>query len=133
MSDACDVMLSLGSSMSVTPACNLVDVQAAQRRDKSGKAGRLIVVNRQPTDKVAGAHADARRPCTCIPAVVDSRRPLLPPLFQDEDAAVRVFCDTDQFMRLVMAHLMSPSELQAWESGRSERLKDYDRRRAEEA
>lgn len=47
-SNDCDVMLSLGSSMSVTPANSLVHL-----KKKRGAASGLVVVNRQPTEKVS--------------------------------------------------------------------------------
>ena len=93
-----DLCLSLGTTMQVTPACELV---------KMGQQPlRLVIVNRQKTDldDLACNH--------------------LPPPNKDQPGA-RVYGDTDRLMRALMKELMPEPELLAWESERDERMKKY--------
>lgn len=98
-----DVMLSLGSTMQVTPACDLVV--------RNRKAVRLVIVNRQETsfDEL----------CYQRDGMKGSPR------------GSRVFGDCDALMRELMGCLLSPRELREWEEGREERMKHYSTLRAE--
>ena len=93
-----DVMISLGSTMQVTPACHLVV--------KNRKVVRLVIVNRQTTefDEICYERAGSGRA---------------------EPRGSRVFGDCDTLMREVMRCLLSEGELREWEEGRKERLKQY--------
>ena len=92
-----DVMLSLGSTMQVTPACHLVV--------KNRKVVRLVIVNRQETE-----FDDL-----CFERDRWSVKP----------RGSRVFGDCDALMKELMRCLLSDGELKAWEEGREERLKRY--------
>ena len=98
-----DVMLSLGSTMQVTPACDLVV--------RNKKAVRLVIVNRQETnfDEL----------CYRRDGVNGGPR------------GSRVFGDCDALMRELMGYLLSPGQLREWEEGREERVKQYDTLRTE--
>ena len=98
-----DVMLSLGSTMQVTPACDLV------MRNK--KVVRLVIVNRQETnfdelcyqqDSVSGGPRGSR-----------------------------VFGDCDALMRELMGCLLTPGQLKEWEEATEERMRQYDTLRTE--
>ena len=97
-----DIMMSLGSTMQVTPASHLVI--------KNRKVVRLVIVNRQTTE-----FDDI-----CYEKDVVSGRP----------RGSRVFGDCDALMRELMRCLLSESELRAWEEGREKRLRHYDSLRA---
>ena len=100
-----DVMLSLGSTMQVTPACDLVV--------RNKKAVQLVIINRQETnfdelcyrrDSVSGVGRGSR-----------------------------VFGDCDALMRQLMGCLLFPRQLREWEEGRDERMKHYNTLRTEPA
>ena len=94
-----DLCLSLGTTMQVTPACDLVKM--------GQKPLRLAIVNRQKT----------RFDSLCSKQV------------KGEKLGSRVFGDCDQVLALVMSHLLKKEELQRWEGGREERLREYDHHR----
>lgn len=95
-----DLILSLGTTMQVTPACDLVLM---------GKEPlRLVIVNRQKTGfdeacyrRVAGGNSG------------------------EEELGVRVFGDCDDVMREVMSHLLKTRELRVWEGLRDARMEKY--------
>ena len=93
-----DVMLSLGSTMQVTPACHLVV--------KNRKVVRLVIVNRQETCFDGFCYERDRESSTA--------------------RGSRVFGDCDTLMRELMRCVLSESELREWESGREKRMKHYD-------
>ena len=95
-----DLCLSLGTTMQVTPACELVEM--------GQKPLRLVIVNRQKTnlDHIA---------CRC-----------LPPPENHTKLGSRVHGDTDCLMQALMQHMMSESELLTWEGGRVHRMKQFD-------
>ena len=99
-----DVMLSLGSTMQVTPACDLVV--------KNEKVVRLVIINRQETNfdelcsKQDGVSGGGPR-------------------------GSRVFGDCDALMKELMRSLLSPGQLKEWEEGWEERMKHYDSLRTE--
>lgn len=114
-----DVMLSLGSTMAVTPANSLV---------KAGKAGsRIIIANRQRTDfdKLCdtrlGWKASRKRGRGSDGGSGGGA----------EDAGVRVYGDCDRLFRAVMAQLLPAKERKGWEGGREKRLAKYDKERVE--
>ena len=91
-----DLCLSLGTTMQVTPACELVEM---------GKQPlRLVVINRQKTgfDDLC-YHKDG-----------------------GQQMGARVFGDCDQVMRELMRNLLSVEERAIWEKQGEERLKVYD-------
>ena len=98
-----DVMLSLGSTMQVTPACDLV------MRNK--KVVRLVIVNRQETNfdelcyQQDGASGGPR--------------------------GSRVFGDCDALMRELMGCLLTPGQLREWQEARGKRMKHYNTLRTE--
>ena len=96
-----DLCLSLGSTMQVYPACDLVGAGHTPVR--------LAVCNRQETqfDSVCYQREGGER------------------------VGVRVFGDCDVFMREVMKQLI-PSELEAWEQKRSERVLFYSSKRRQD-
>ena len=97
-----DVMLSLGSTMQVTPACDLVV--------KNRKAVGLVIINRQTTnfDEL------------CYERDAVSGKP----------RGSRVFGDCDTLMKKLMSVLLTNCELKEWEGGRERRMRHYDRLRA---
>jgi mono-ADP-ribosyltransferase sirtuin 6 len=101
-----DVMLSLGSTMQVTPACDLVV--------RNKKAVRLVIVNRQETnfDELCYQRGDG---------VNGGGGP----------RGSRVFGDCDALMRELMCCLLPPRQLKEWEGGREGRMKHYSTLRAE--
>ena len=52
---ACDLLLAIGSSLTVSPACNLVDLASAT-------GAKVVIVNAQPTPYDRGADAVVREP-----------------------------------------------------------------------
>lgn len=99
ISQKADLILSLGTTMQVTPACDLVLM---------GKEPlRLVIVNRQKTgfDYLCLRKRDK------------------------EQLGVRVFGDCDDVMRGVMGQLLSEEDREEWERGRPERFKIYDSQR----
>lgn len=52
---ACDLLLAVGSSLTVSPACNLVDLASAT-------GAKVVIVNAQPTPYDRGADAVVREP-----------------------------------------------------------------------
>ena len=94
-----DFILSLGTTMQVTPACDLVLM--------GKKPLRLAIVNRQITnfDNL------------CMSK--DGK----------EQLGVRAFGDCDALLREVMRQLLTNKERVEWEQGRVERLKMYDTQR----
>lgn len=97
-----DVMMSLGSTMQVTPACHLVL--------RNEKKVRLVIINRQATEFDELCHKrDA---------------------VSGEVRGSRVFGDCDLLMKEMMNCLLSEAELRAWENGRVERMKLYNSKRA---
>ncbi|KAL9962741.1 hypothetical protein ACROYT_G031877 [Oculina patagonica] len=96
----CDLMLCLGTTMTVSPANELVEM---------GKQPlRIVVCNRQKTD------VDK----LCV--TQDAR---------GKQLGSRVFGDCDNLMSQVMRHLMSHDALQEWEKERTVRMREYDQRR----
>ncbi len=60
----CDLLLAVGSTLTVSPACNVVDVAA-------GAGARVVIVNAQPTPYDAIAEAVVREPIgEALPALV---------------------------------------------------------------
>ena len=98
-----DLCLSFGTTMQVTPACDLVSM--------GRKPLRLVIVNRQKTDLDHIA-------CEC-----------LPPSDSHTQLGSRVHGDADRLMRALMQHMMPESELLAWQAMRAERMKQYDHMR----
>ena len=96
-----DFCLSLGSTMQVYPACDLVGAGQTPVR--------LAVCNRQETQ---------------FDSVCYQRG-------EEERLGVRVFGDCDVFMKEVMKQLI-PSELEAWEEKRSERVLFYSSKRLQD-
>ena len=90
-----DFCLSLGSTMQVYPACDLVRMGRVPLR--------LAVCNRQETE-FDSICLEKREGCSL---------------------GVRVFGDCDVFMREVLRELVPPAELSEWEEKRSERLVTY--------
>ncbi len=97
-----DLLLSLGTTMQVTPACNLVEM--------GQNPIRLVIVNRQKTGFDDLCYARQTRG-------------------KKERLGARVFGDCDEVMREVMAKLMEEGEREAWERQRGERMMDYERQR----
>lgn len=97
-----DFIFSLGTTMQVTPACDLVLM--------GKKPLRLAIVNRQKTN--------FDYLCTST----DSK----------EQLGVRAFGDCDAVLREVMRQLLTDKERVEWERGRIERLKVYDTQRKTE-
>ena len=96
-----DLCLSLGTTMRVTPACELVEM---------GKQPlQLVIVNRQPTHLDGLCYMEAR----------------------GVQLGARVFGDCDQVMREVMKYLLSEEERLAWEDAQPLRMNHYDCLRAE--
>ena len=93
-----DVMLSLGSTMQVTPACHLVV--------KNRKVVRLVIVNRQETGFDDFCYERDRESGTA--------------------RGSRVFGDCDTLMKELMRCVLSESELREWEGGRDKRMEHYD-------
>ncbi len=98
--DKADLCLSLGTTMQVTPACDLVS--------RGQKPLRLVIVNRQKT-----GFDDL-----CFKTVVGNA------------LGSRVLGDCDQVLAEVMKHLLTPSDLATWEGGRQQRLEDYNSQRS---
>ena len=94
-----DLCLSLGSTMQVTPACELVEMGRSPLR--------LVVVNRQKTGFDELCYQKKK----------------------GEQLGVRVFGDCDLVMREVMRCLVPKEEREAWEKQRGERIKTYDSHR----
>lgn len=90
-----DLILSLGTTMQVTPACNLILMAKSPQR--------IIIVNRQQT----GFDSLCFKTDGCL------------------QLGVRVFGDCDGLMREVMLHLMENKEWKKWESERDKRLFEY--------
>jgi len=91
-----DLCLCLGTTLQVTPACELVE--------SGQKPLRLVICNRQKTglDDI----------CYSI--------------HNGEQLGVRVFGDCDILMQKIMKELMPLHDLNVWEKDRTERLKQYD-------
>lgn len=90
-----DLCLCLGTTLRVTPACELVE--------GGQKPLRLVICNRQKTgldDICYSTH-------------------------NGEQLGVRVFGDCDLLMQIVMKELLPLHDLDAWEKDRTERLKQY--------
>ena len=92
-----DLCLCLGTTMQVTPACELVEM--------GQKPLRLVIVNRQKTPLDHIAHRS---------------------LPDYSSLGVRVDGNADRVMQAVMKHLMSEDNLLAWGGGRGKRMKKYD-------
>jgi mono-ADP-ribosyltransferase sirtuin 6 len=95
-----DLMLSLGTTMRVTPACDLVVMGREPLR--------LVIVNRQHTgfdDECARKGEDG------------------------EVLGVRLFGDCDVVMKEVMELLLTPQEIEEWEGLREGKKEDYRRLR----
>eukprot|EP00669_Euglena_mutabilis_P013714 TRINITY_DN8698_c0_g1_i1.p1 TRINITY_DN8698_c0_g1~~TRINITY_DN8698_c0_g1_i1.p1 ORF type:complete len:219 (-),score=24.61 TRINITY_DN8698_c0_g1_i1:128-784(-) len=105
--DRSDLMLCLGSTLQVTPACSLVT--------RNPRSLGVVIINRQVTDSDALC-ARKRR----------GGPPGLPPTH-----GVRVFRDCDRLMRSLLPRLLPPDELEAWEAGRADRRAAYDALRTE--
>ncbi|XP_064605969.1 NAD-dependent protein deacylase sirtuin-6-like [Liolophura sinensis] len=96
-----DLMLCLGTTLTVTPASNLVQI--------TGHPHRIVICNRQKT------HMDKE----CLKTGPDGKA-----------LGSRVFGDCDVLMRIVMKELMSVAELSMWEQGRDDRLAEYAKNRS---
>lgn len=96
-----NLCLSLGTTLQVTPACDLVEM--------GHKPLRLVIINRQKTGFDYLCDTKLKRGAECLGA--------------------RVFGDCDQVMREVMVRVLSEGERERWEQGREERMKSYDRQR----
>lgn len=95
-----DLVLCLGTTLRVSPACDLVEM---------GKQPvRLVICNRQPTpfDHV------------CYSVGSDGAA-----------VGSRVFRDCDELMQKVMCRLLSSDRLHEWENGRTTRLTEYAKQR----
>ena len=105
-SKSADLCLSLGTTMQVTPACNLVEM--------GRKPLRLVIINRQKTafDELCFQREVGR----------DSRD-------GGKVLGVRVFGDCDSVMREVMRGVMGEEEVEVWEGQRQERMTVYDSNR----
>lgn len=91
-----DLCLCLGTTLQVTPACELVE---------SGQEPlRVVICNRQKTG---------------LDSICCSTR-------NGEQLGVRVFGDCDLLMKKIMMEILPLQELQMWEENRTERLKHYD-------
>lgn len=90
-----DLILSLGTTMQVTPACELVQMGKQPQR--------IVIVNRQQTSFDA----------LCFKTE------------QHQQLGVRVFGDCDSVMYEVMQHLMEKQELKKWEKEKDKRLTEY--------
>ena len=95
-----DLCISLGTTMTVTPACDLVLM--------GQKPLHLVIVNRQKTqfDYLCVTKDDKKMEC-----------------------GVRVFGDCDSVMREVMVYLMKEKDKIKWEKERQIRLQVYDKNR----
>lgn len=94
-----DLILSLGTTMQVTPACDLVLM--------SHEPHRLVIANRQKT----GFDYICTQKHNC------------------EELGVRVFGDCDDLMKKVMRYLMIDKERKVWESERYQRMIDFNKKR----
>ncbi|XP_041359037.1 NAD-dependent protein deacetylase Sirt6-like [Gigantopelta aegis] len=92
-----DLMICLGSTLTVTPANSLVEMTKEPQQ--------IVICNRQTTDiddlcmRACGPHGE----------VVGSR----------------VFGDCDIFMQEIMKHILVPEDLKSWEDGREKRMENY--------
>eukprot|EP00667_Euglena_gracilis_P017908 EG_transcript_18946 len=114
-----DLMLCLGSTLQVTPACNLV------KRSKHPLG--LIIANRQVTpldERCQRPRPSPRRRSATAPNPAPD--PPLPTTF-----GVRYFGDCDRLLRRVMARLLPAEELAAWDTERVRRAPLYAAQRAE--
>jgi len=91
-----DLCLCLGTTLRVTPACELVE--------SGQKPLRLVICNRQKTGLDAICYSTDK----------------------GEQLGVRVFGDCDVLMEKVMKEVLPLSELCMWEGGRDKRLMEYD-------
>lgn len=98
-----DLMICLGSTLTVTPANELVEVIQ--------KPGRLVICNRQQTD-----YDD-----DCL------RQPRGAP----EAAGSRVYGDCDSFIRELLKNVMGEETLKSWEGDRQQRLVSYNKNRCQ--
>lgn len=91
-----DMVLCLGTTLRVTPACDLVRMGVEPIR--------LIICNRQPTpfDKI------------CHTIGKDGLQ-----------VGSRVYTDCDTLMREIMKHMLSADDLKDWEEGRESRMEEY--------
>ncbi|XP_060070664.1 NAD-dependent protein deacylase sirtuin-6-like [Ylistrum balloti] len=96
-----DMVLTLGSTLRVSPANSLVTM--------GQKPVKLVICNRQttPYDDVC----ERKDPSTKV------------------QLGCRVFGDCDDLMRAVMRQVVDASELEEWELGREERIKSYNSKR----
>ncbi len=97
--DKADLCLSFGTTMQVTPACDLVI--------RGQKPLRLVIVNRQKT-----GFDDL-----CLNTV------------NGEALGSRIFGDCDQVLVEILKYLLTPSDLKAWEGERQKRLENYNSQR----
>ncbi|XP_013397093.1 NAD-dependent protein deacetylase sirtuin-6 [Lingula anatina] len=96
-----DLVLCLGTSLTVSPANELVE--------EGKKPVRMLICNRQPTD------FDPM--CYKINSETKSQ------------VGSRVFGDCDHLMREVMRCILPQDALQEWEDGREDRMKEYNKQR----
>lgn len=92
-----DLCLSLGSTMCVTPACELVEMGQEPLR--------LVIVNRQKTSLDGLCSKQSKN---------------------DKELGVRAFGDCDRVMQEVMTNLLSTEEHEMWVAGCPTRKKLYD-------
>lgn len=99
----CDLMICLGSTLTVTPANELVEVIQ--------KTGRLVICNRQKTD-----YDD-----DCLPKFDG-----IP-----EAAGCRVYGDCDTFIREILKNVIGDERLKSWEGDRPQRIVSYEKNRCQ--
>ncbi|XP_061192715.1 NAD-dependent protein deacetylase Sirt6-like isoform X2 [Saccostrea echinata] len=98
----CDLMICLGSTLTVTPANELVDVIE--------KPHPIVICNRQKTDY----DDDCLRKCRG----------------EQQPRGGRVYGDCDEFMREVLKNIIGERSLKVWEEDRPKRLINYDKCRS---
>ena len=108
-----DLCLSLGSTMQVNPACDLVVMGEEPLR--------LAVCNRQETAFDHLCYEKAETESGTGRKKGEKRG--------EDSLGVRVFGNCDVFMREVLKQLLPPVELEEWEQKRTTRLLSYDSKR----
>ncbi|KAJ8307673.1 hypothetical protein KUTeg_014777 [Tegillarca granosa] len=100
ISEQCDLMICLGSTLTVTPACDLVEMIKIPQR--------LVICNRQKTEKDNVCLEKDKKGITL---------------------GSRIFGDCDTFMREIMKNIMPSKDLEKWEASRNDKMKIYDTKR----
>ncbi|XP_071139574.1 NAD-dependent protein deacetylase Sirt6-like [Mytilus edulis] len=101
-SEKCDLMLCLGTTLTVTPASDLVE--------KIKKPQRYVICNRQLTDKDSACSSTDK---------------------DGNIQGSRIYGDCDTFFKELMKNILDAEELKKWESERSDRMKVYDSQRTQ--